>query len=437
MTATSRYPRYRQTGLPWLPLAPEHWWQKPIWSLYRRIKDTGHPDETMLSVFRDFGVVEKASRANLNVTAENRDIYQLIHPGWLAANRMKAWQGSVGVSALRGIVSGHYLCFAPVHTESDAFLNWLLRSDAYTAAYWIISRGVRVGQAEIDNDWYRLLPVLLPPLDEQDAIADYLDRETARIDALIEKQERLIETLRERRLSVSERIITKGLEPGIVMRSSGLRWAGEMPAHWKVGNVRRFAQMRTGHTPSRSASSYWEDCTIPWFTLADVWQIRDGKSTYVFAETETKISDLGLANSAAELLPAETVMLSRTASVGFAGIMPVPMATSQDYWNWVCGPDLLPKYLVAVFQAMRREFKALMIGSTHKTIYQHTAAALCIVVPPLDEQRRIVDHLDEQTGKIDTLIAKAERFIELAKERRAALITAAVTGQIDVRSHAV
>ncbi|MFN8073875.1 MAG: restriction endonuclease subunit S [Kineosporiaceae bacterium] len=192
--------------------------------------------------------------------------------------------------------------------------------------------------------------------------------------------------------------------------------------------------MRTGHTPSRTEPSYWTDCTIPWVTLADVWQLRDGRTTYLSPETQTQISELGLANSAAELLPAETVVLSRTASVGFAGIMPVPMATSQDYWNWVCGPNLLPRFLLRVFHAMRDEFRSLVMGSTHKTIYQPVAAAISIPVPPIEDQREIVEHIEHQLARIDALIEKIQQHVDLVKERRAALITAAVTGQIDVRT---
>jgi restriction endonuclease S subunit len=275
----------------------------------------------------------------------------------------------------------------------------------------------------------------IPPLDEQRAIADHLDRETARIGTLIEEQQRLIEMLRERRQAVIESAAGRGIDAAASMKSSGLSWIDKVPDHWVVANIRRFASMKTGHTPSRSNPDYWVDCTIPWFTLADVWQLRDGKRTYL-GETESKISELGLANSAADLLPAETVVLSRTASVGFTGVMPEPMATSQDFWNWVPGDQLDSVYLMWVFRAMRSEFQALMIGSTHKTIYQPTAAAIRIPVPPLDEQQRIVSYLDEQTAKIDALIAETEMFIELSRERRAALITAAVTGQIDVRGAA-
>jgi type I restriction enzyme, S subunit len=190
-----------------------------------------------------------------------------------------------------------------------------------------------------------------------------------------------------------------------------------VPSHWESGNIRRFAQMKSGHTPSRSVSAYWEDTNIPWFTLADVWQLRDGKQIYL-GDTANKINELGLANSAAELLPAGTVVLSRTASVGFSGIMPKPMATSQDFWNWVCGSELLPEYLNYQFRSMTAEFKSLNMGSTHQTIYQKDAATLQILVPPLEEQRAIAEYLDRETARIDTLIEEQQRLIEMLRERR-------------------
>lgn len=311
------------------------------------------------------------------------------------------------------------------------------------AARWTESRHfldqIETGavRSTIDNfsaGKYRSMRVPIPPIAEQHAIADFLDEQSSRIDTLIDKQNQLIGTLRERRRALILRAVTKGLDSKARLRPSGLGWAGDVPVGWSVANIRRYAAMKTGHTPSRSNPEYWTDCNIPWVTLADVWQLRDGRATYLQEDTQTRISEVGLANSAAELLPAGTVVLSRTASVGFSGIMPVPMATSQDYWNWVCGPALLPTFLLATFRAMQDEFRSLMVGSTHQTIYQPIAAAISIVVPSIHEQREIVSYLDRQTAQIDALIAKAEEFIGLVRERRAALITAAVTGQIDVRT---
>jgi type I restriction enzyme S subunit len=183
--------------------------------------------------------------------------------------------------------------------------------------------------------------------------------------------------------------------------------------------------MKTGHTPSRSKPEYWEDVTIPWFTLADVWQIRDGRRVYL-GDTANRISELGLANSAAELLPAGTVVLSRTASVGFSGVMPTPMATSQDFWNWICGPELLPEYLNYQFKAIAPALRAFNMGSTHQTIYKRDATGIEIVVPPLDLQRAIADYLDRETARIDTLVEEQQRLIELLDERQAAVIESEV-----------
>ncbi|MCS0499197.1 restriction endonuclease subunit S [Protaetiibacter mangrovi] len=325
-------------------------------------------------------------------------------------------------------VNGSIAVISPRENLDGRFLYWVLVSEYAQSMFDRFREGMGVPHL-FQRDINRI-PIPAPPSSTQRRIADYLDRETAQIDTLISKQEQLIARLRERKQSTILRMTTRGTDSQ-ALKDSTLEWIDQVPASWDVVNIRRVAEMKTGHTPSRTVDAYWENTTIPWFTLADVWQLRDGTRTYL-GETANSISELGLANSAAELLPAGTVVLSRTASVGFTGIMPTPMATSQDFWNWVCSPALLPDYLVYVFRAMHDHFRSLMIGSTHKTIYQPVAAAIRIPLPPTDEQRRIVAQLDEQTAKIDTLIAKAERFIVLAKERRAALITAAVTGQLDV-----
>lgn len=285
------------------------------------------------------------------------------------------------------------------------------------------------GQKRVPEDFLKDWCAPLPPLQIQQRIAQFLDEKTARIDALIARKRALLERLAERRQALITRAVTKGLNPAAPMKPSGIDWLGEIPAQWEVGNIRRFAQMKTGHTPSRSVAEYWDDCTIPWFTLADVWQLRDGTRWYL-EETQEKISELGLANSAAELLPAGTVVFSRTASVGYSGIMPTPMATSQDFWNWVCGPKLQPEYLLLLFRAMKQKFDESTSGSTHKTIYQGIAAGLEICVAPLDEQEQIADFVFRNAKAIDETVVHVRKSIEKLSEYRAALITAAVTGQI-------
>jgi type I restriction enzyme S subunit len=158
------------------------------------------------------------------------------------------------------------------------------------------------------------------------------------------------------------------------------------------------------------------------------------RSVKYLHDTAQRISDDGIANSSARLLPARTVVLSRDATVGRTAIMGVPMATSQHFAAWVCGPDLDPEYLWVLFgDAMQPFFDSFQNGSTIRTIGMGDLKGFRIPLPPLDEQRRIVEYLDEETAKIDSLIAETERFVQLSTERRSALITAAMTGQIDVR----
>ncbi|MCG7602061.1 restriction endonuclease subunit S [Halomonas sp. McH1-25] len=213
-------------------------------------------------------------------------------------------------------------------------------------------------------------------------------------------------------------------------KDSGVEWLREVPAHWNHGKVRYFAKLESGHTPSRNKPEYWENCTIPWFTLSDVWQIRSGLTKVVY-ETKEKVSELGLANSSARLLPAGTVILSRTASVGYSAILGKPMATTQDFANWICGKKVSPEYLLTAFRAMASEFSRMMMGSTHKTIYMPDIAELYCAIPPMHEQSKIVAFLDHETARIDALIAEQQRLIELLKEKRQAVISHAVTKGLD------
>lgn len=209
-------------------------------------------------------------------------------------------------------------------------------------------------------------------------------------------------------------------------KDSGVEWLGQVPAHWEVIPMRSVARLESGHTPSRQHPEWWIDCSVPWFTLADVWQIRE-LGTEIITETSEKISEVGLANSSARLLPAGTVMLSRTASVGYAAIMGVPMATTQDFANWVCGHSLLPKFLLQFFRAMKPEFERMKMGSTHNTIYMPDLRAFRCALPSVKEQSDIVAFLNKEIAKIDTLVAEQERLIELLQEKQQSVISNAVT----------
>ncbi len=281
----------------------------------------------------------------------------------------------------------------------------------------------------------RRLAIPVPPRDEQERIVAELRARLPRVDRLIAKQEQLITLLSEKRQGLITHAVTKGLDPNTPTKPSGVDWIGNVPAHWKVARIRQVARLESGHTPSRQHPEWWipEECTIPWVSLADVWKLRDGVTEYLDTTAE-KISELGLANSSARLLPAGTVILSRTASVGFSAIIKAPMATTQDFVNWICGPTLLPEYLLYLLRAMTPEFARLTQGSVHRTIYMPDVTRFMTTVPPLDEQKRIVAHVREELRRLDGLAHRAEAMVEKLREYRQALIAAAVTGQLDAGS---
>jgi type I restriction enzyme S subunit len=173
------------------------------------VKRTGFAEEQLLSVYRDYGVIPKASRDdNFNKPSDDLYSYQLVQSGDLAINKMKAWQGSVAISSFRGIVSPAYFVFKPNHHEEPRYLHYLLRSAEYTAGYLSMSKGIRPNQWDLEPQEHSRMPVLIPPRPEQLAIATFLDRETAKIDALVEEQKQLIELLKEKRQAVISHAVT-------------------------------------------------------------------------------------------------------------------------------------------------------------------------------------------------------------------------------------
>jgi type I restriction enzyme S subunit len=204
-------------------------------------------------------------------------------------------------------------------------------------------------------------------------------------------------------------------------------WFGNTNSEWQVVPLREFAVLGTGHTPSREKDEYWESCTIPWVTIEDLRE--NGVDSFnPLTDTCQKISELGLKNSAAVLHPKGTVMLSRTASIGFSCVIGREMATTQAFVTWT--PDqgrLDSDYLHAALKVMRDHFFAIAYGATHLTIYFPDIKSLKIPLPMLSEQRRIVGFIKYQTQKIDTLIEKQKQLIQLLKEKRQAVISHAVT----------
>jgi type I restriction enzyme S subunit len=403
--------------------APPNW--RPIRARYLyRVVDERAGDESLplLAVSIHHGVVPRDSLTDDEPRADDLSGYKRCAPGDVVINRMRAFQGAVGVAPQPGIVSPDYVVLRMVEGVDVRYFHHLFRSTWFVGEMTARLRGIgssdqgNVRTPRINVEDFGEIVLALPPLDSQRDIANFLDAETARIDALVEKKQQLIEHLEERRVAVT-------------VSAVGNRG-------WPRVKLTLLARLGSGHTPSRAMSDWWENATIPWVTTGDVAQMR-GDHVEFIEETKLSISTLGLAKSAAELHPAGTVVLSRTASVGFSAIMARAMATSQDFATWTCGPKLRPRFLLLCLRAMRSELLGrLAMGSTHKTIYMPDIEGMRVPLPPLEDQDRVVDEVWEGLRPIDAAIAAIERQIDLLREHRQALITAAVTGQLNMATAA-
>jgi type I restriction enzyme S subunit len=199
----------KKQAVRWLPDVPEHWQVVPLWSLFRREKTTGHPEMELLSLYREHGVLPKASRDdNHNVESDDLSNYQVVHQGDLVVNKMKAWQGSISFSSIQGISSTAYYVYRPYHDHNSKYFHYLLRSAPYIAEYNKMSKGVRIGQWDLEPQLFRTLPVLVPTELEQREIVDFLDAELEKNTFLMSQSSQLVVLLKERRDALISAAVT-------------------------------------------------------------------------------------------------------------------------------------------------------------------------------------------------------------------------------------
>jgi type I restriction enzyme S subunit len=390
-----------------------------------------------MSVSQTLGVVRRSELTDDPPRAESLVDYQVCRPGDIVFNKMSIRDGAMGVAREGGLVTYHYEVMRPRPGADPRYVVYLMKSEWFTGELIQRERGIGAGgtsgvrTTEVPFSVLRTIDAPIPESTAQRAIADYLDAETARIDRLSDDLAALAERLLEKRSATTVAGIA-GRMLECERRTSSLPWLSDVPAHWPELKLTLIARLGSGHTPSRQQDEWWTDCKIPWITTGEVWQLRDDRTEYL-NETREMISELGLANSAAELCPAGTVVLSRTASAGFSAVMGRTMATSQDFMTWQCGPRLRPRYLLLCLRAMRTDLlDRLAMGSTHQTIYVPDIQSIRVPVPPIEEQDSIVEWVWARLRHIDAAVDAINRQVELLNERREALITAAVTGQIEI-----
>lgn len=416
------YPEYKDSGVPWLGDVPSHWKSNPLFALVRELdnRNTGMKEDNLLSL--SYGQIKRKNiEDNDGLLPASFETYQIVERDdiiWRLTD-LQNDQRSLrsGIVRERGIITAAYLATRPTGINPQ-FLAFLLRAYDLTKVFYSMGGGLRQSMKYSDVKW---LPIILPSDKEQAAIAAFLDRETAMIDALVAEQQRLIALLKEKRQAVISHAVTKGLNPKAPMKDSGIEWLGEIPAHWEVKRVDRLMTFSSG----KAHEPFIDD---------------SGEHVYMsarFVSTQGE-SVKYCTENLSPAFPGDVVMVMSDLPNGraLARAYQIPNDGRSFAVNQrVCRlSDIKGCDRYFLHQLNRNEGLLWYndgMNQTHLSNAAYCKLALCN--PPVAEQLEIADYLDKLTALSDALQIEAQSAITLLQERRAALISAAVTGKIDVR----
>lgn len=274
-------------------------------------------------------------------------------------------------------------------------------------------------QTDLNNN-----AICMPPLKEQAAIANYLDKKCSEIDNVISAQQKRIALLQELKQSVITHAVTKGLDPNVEMKDSGVEWIGEVPKHWDVMKTSlAFQGIGSGTTPSTSKKEFYDEEGKYWLQTGD---LNDG----VILGTSKKVSDIAIKVCNLKFYPKDSVVIAMYgATIGKVGILGIKTATNQACCVLPANNHMVAKYSFYEFLACKPALLVSAIGGGQPNISQDTIRKQKIAVPPVEEQKMIADYLGKKCVSIDSSISKAQHQVDLLQEYKQSLITKVVTGK--------
>ena len=422
-----RYEKYKKSISPFLEEIPFHWKETYLSHAYSLSSDTGHTEEQLLSVFLDKGVVSYSSTDQKQVHKPSEDMskYQLVNPGDFVINNQQAWRGSVGISRYKGIVSPAYYIWGPREDNNPYYMNYLFRDHYIIDQFVLASKGVGSIQRQVYVPYMKRIILSIPPREEQNQIVRYLDWQVSKINKLIHGYQRQIKLLEERRQTVIDRAVTKGVRQGRQMHSIQANWMGDIPADWKmIPSKRLFLESKERKHPDDKPATASQKYGI---ILHEDYMKSENKRIVIATQ--------GL-DDWKHVEPDNFVISLRS----FQGGIERSEIFGCVTWHYIV---LLPqKYVVP------RYFKWLLKSKSYIKALQGTSefirdgqdlrysnfVKVDLPLIPASEQEEIADYIEQETAKIDRAIPVLEKEIELLKEYRTRLISDVVTGQMDVRN---
>jgi len=446
-----RYPAYKDSGVEWLGDVPAHWEVKRLKRACHvypsNVDKKSYEGETPVQlcnytdIYYNDTILADADFMAATATEDQIAKFTLL-AGDTIITKDSETADDIAIAAyvpadLPGVICGYHLSMVrPTQKADGAFIKRLFDSTYVKSCVAVRANGltrVGLGQYEIEN-----LDLPFPPIPEQTQIAAFLDRETAKIDALVAEQQRLIELLKEKRQAVISHAVTRGLNPHAPLKPSGIEWLGDVPAHWDVCSIRRIVTaIEQGWSPECFARPAEDE---EWGVLKagcinrGVYDQNDNKALpaelAAIPEYEVQVGDVLMSRaSGSPELVGSTALVTSTRE---------KLMLSDKIFRLRFAQRVEPRFFVAALNSrpLRSQIDQALSGGNGlaNNLPQTSLREFFLAVPPKPEQQQICDYLESELAKFDTLTAEAQRAIDLLQERRTALISAAVTGQIDVRS---
>ena len=430
-TTLHPYPAYKPSGVPWLDDMPEHWDVRRGGRLFRKMDRAVRNADEVITCFRDGTVTLRKNRRTEGFTESLKEIgYQGVRKGDLVIHQMDAFAGAVGVSDSDGKGTPVYSVCHPTQHADPFYYAHVVREMARNQWILALAKGIRERSTDFRYSEFAKQALPLPPLIEQAAIVRYLDYVDRRIRRYVAAKRKLIALLEEEKQAVVNRAVTRGLDPNVRLKPSGVEWLGDVPEHWEVRRLSQVSGILRGkftHRPRNDPSLY--DGPYPFIQTGDV----AGASKLIMRYRQT-LNEQGLAVSA--MFPRGTLVMTIAANIGDVAILSFDACFPDSVVGFAPSKNVYRDHLYFLFRAMKREFLREAPVNTQGNLNIDRIGSRKVAIPPLHEQVAIIEYLDKTTADVDTAIARARRQIELVQEYRTRLIADVVTGKLDVRAAA-
>lgn len=420
------YREYQYTEYDWLPEVPKHWNKRSARTITKLSdeRNSTRDDLELLSVYREYGVIRKASRDdNHNVESLDLSNYKYVGKDYLVMNKMKMWQGSLGVSNYEGIVSPAYIVCKFSINANYRYFHYLLRSATFKTQYNRISYGVRVGQWDMRYNDFKNINLYIPPLSEQDQIVKFLDFKISKINKFIKDKKREIELLKELKQAEINRAVTKGLNPNAPMKNSGIDWLGEIPEHWEVKYLRNLLKIASiKNRPEMPLLSVVREKGV---ILRDILSKEKNHNFIPDDLSGYKLVSKG-----------QFVINKMKAWQGSYAVSDYDGIVSPAYYVFNLNFSIKEFFHIAIRSKIYVNFFAQYSDGIRIGQWDLSSEKMKMIpffVPPIEEQKNIVKYVGGKFEIFENYIVKIEQEIHVLKEYKTSLISDVVTGKVDVR----